>query len=48
MAVVANVRRWVAIIRWWWTMPVRANHPTHRRSAEFHAVTQQRLEQRPR
>lgn len=41
------IRYWIALLRWWWEMPVRADYQMAMRSEAFHRDTEKWLEKRP-
>ena len=42
------ISHWIALIRWWLEMPVRADYQMAMRSEAFHRATRKWLEKRPR
>jgi hypothetical protein len=41
------IRHWIALLRWWWGMPVRADYQMAMWSEAFHRDTRKWLEKRP-
>lgn len=41
------IRHWIALLRLWWGMPVRADYQMAMRSEAFHRDTGKWLEKRP-
>lgn len=42
-----KLQRLIALLRWWWRMPVRTRYPMNQRSQQFHDDTRKWMDEKP-